>query len=74
VGLWGPKGVVMPPEDLGATLAAALEGGARDLWVTPNDQLTDAHWEALLRVWLVPAGAAPAAATRASGPAAPPPP
>jgi hypothetical protein len=74
VGLWGPKGTVMPPEDLGATLAAALEGGARDLWVTPNDQLTDAHWEALLRVWLVPAGAAPAAATRASGPAAPPPP
>jgi hypothetical protein len=74
VGLWGPKGLVMPPEDLGATLAAALEGGARDLWVTPNDQLTDAHWNALLRVWLVPEGVARPAPTRASGPAAPPPP
>ncbi len=55
VGLWGPGGKVMGPDELGATLAAALEGGARDLWVTPNDLLTDAHWNALLRVWLAPA-------------------
>jgi GT2 family glycosyltransferase len=55
VGLWGPGGKPVTPDDLAATLAAALEGGARDLWVTPNDQLTDAHWNALLRVWLAPA-------------------
>jgi hypothetical protein len=55
VGLWGPEGKVMPPDELADTLASALEGGARDLWVTPNDQLTDAHWNALLRVWLAPA-------------------
>jgi hypothetical protein len=57
----------MSPEDLGATLAAALDGGARDLWVTPNDQITDAHWNAVLRVWLTPATEPPARA-------APPPP
>lgn len=64
VGLWGPGALPMAPDELAATLASALEGGARDLWVTPNDQLTDAHWNALLRAWLrteaagVPAGPA----------------
>jgi cellulose synthase/poly-beta-1,6-N-acetylglucosamine synthase-like glycosyltransferase len=55
VGLWGPEGKVITPAQLGQTLAASLEGGARDLWVTPNDQVTDAHWNALLQVWLAPA-------------------
>jgi cellulose synthase/poly-beta-1,6-N-acetylglucosamine synthase-like glycosyltransferase len=55
IGLWGPGGKTMTPEDLGATVAAAVEGGARDVWITPNDQITDAHWNALLRVWLAPA-------------------
>ena len=77
----GTSLAVMPPEELGATLTAAVEGGARDLWVTPNDQLTEAHWNALLRAWLVPVAAgkaapstAPAAApTPAPARAAPPP-
>lgn len=73
VGLWGPGGTVMGPDDLAATLASALEGGARDLWVTPNDQLTDAHWSALLRVWLVPVGAARDLPTGAPARAARPP-
>ncbi len=73
VGLWGPGGTTMGSDELAATLAAALEGGARDLWVTPNDQLTEAHWNALLRVWLVPEGSAGMSPTRAPGPAAPPP-
>jgi hypothetical protein len=55
VGLWGPGGKAMDPAELGATLASARDGGARDLWVTPNDQLTDAHWNALLQAWLAPA-------------------
>ncbi len=55
VGLWGPEGKAITPAQLGQTLAASLEGGARDLWVTPNDQVTDAHWNALLQAWLAPA-------------------
>ncbi len=55
VGLWGADGKAMSPAELGETLAAARDGGARDLWVTPNDQLTDAHWSALVRAWLAPA-------------------
>ena len=73
VGLWGPAGKYMAPEELAATLAAAIEGGARDLWVTPNDQLTEAHWNALLRVWLVTDAAAKAEPTAAPAAAAPPP-
>jgi hypothetical protein len=72
VGLWGPGGKAITPEQLSETLAAALEGGARDLWVTPNDQLTDAHWNALLRAWLaVPARPVPAAPPGPGGSQAP---
>jgi cellulose synthase/poly-beta-1,6-N-acetylglucosamine synthase-like glycosyltransferase len=55
LGLWGRDGKPISPADLGAALAASLEGGARHIWVTPNDQLTDAHWNAVLRSWLVTA-------------------
>jgi len=55
LGLWGRDGKPIPPDDLGAAVAAALEGGARHIWVTPNDQITDAHWNAILRNWLVAA-------------------
>ena len=54
LGLWGRNGKPIPADDLGAALAAAVEGGARHVWVTPNDQITDAHWNAILRNWLVP--------------------
>jgi hypothetical protein len=70
IGLWGPDGKVVSAEELSAAVAAALEGGASRIWVTPNDQITPAHWDALLRSWLVPVRAAlpgataPAAAAR----------
>ncbi len=54
LGLWGRDGKAISPADLSAALAASIEGGARHIWVTPNDQITDAHWNAVLRRWLVP--------------------
>src|SRR6266481_3840871 len=54
LGLWGRDGKPISPEDLSAALAASIEGGARHIWITPNEQLTDAHWNAVLRSWLVP--------------------
>jgi hypothetical protein len=54
LGLWGRDGKPISPDDLAAALAASVEGGARHIWVTPNDQITDAHWNAVLRNWLVP--------------------
>jgi len=68
VGLWGPGGAAISPAQLAETLAASVEGGARDIWVTPNDQLTDAHWNALLRAWLaVPARLPPSGGSQAAG-------
>ena len=54
LGLWGRGGKAISPEDLSAALAASVDGGARRIWITPNDQITDAHWNAILRSWLVP--------------------
>ncbi len=67
LGLWGRDGKPISPEDLSAALAASIEGGARHIWITPNEQLTDAHWNAVLRSWLLPVKAAtPAKATAAT--------
>jgi len=55
LGLWGRDGKPISPDDLAAALAASVEGGARRIWITPNDQITDAHWNAVLRSWLVTA-------------------
>ena len=60
LGLWGPNGKAISPADLSAALAASIEGGARHIWVTPNDQITDAHWNEVLRRWLVPLKPQPA--------------
>jgi len=46
-------------------LAASLEGGARRIWVTPNDQITDAHWNEILRSWVIPGKAVVAPASTA---------
>ena len=59
VGLWGPGGKPVSPPELEEAVSAAVAGGARRIWVTPNDQITPAHWDALLRAWLVPVRAAP---------------
>ncbi|MFL5310749.1 MAG: glycosyltransferase [Myxococcales bacterium] len=53
LGLWGRDAKPISPDDLAAALSASVEGGARHIWVTPNDQITDAHWNAILRAWLV---------------------
>jgi len=59
LGLWGRDGKPIGPDDLAAALAASIDGGARHIWITPNDQITDAHWNAILRTWIVPATPAP---------------
>ena len=53
LGLWGRDGKAIAPQDLAAALRASVEGGARHIWVTPDDLVTDAHWNAILREWLV---------------------
>ena len=68
IGLWGPEGKPVPPADLSAALAASIEGGARRIWITPDDQVTDAHWNAILRAWMVPMKGAPPPATGAAMP------
>ncbi|HYV65718.1 MAG TPA: glycosyltransferase family 2 protein, partial [Myxococcales bacterium] len=70
LGLWGRDGKPISPADLSAALAASIEGGARHIWVTPNDQITDAHWSAVLRNWLVARKPSPAPGSRtaAKGP------
>ena len=65
IGLWGRDGKTISPQDLDAALEAAVEGGARHIWVTPDDLVTDAHWNAILRDWLVPVKPPPAEASSA---------
>ncbi|HEY6002463.1 MAG TPA: glycosyltransferase family 2 protein [Anaeromyxobacter sp.] len=48
IGLWG-KNAVVGPADFDAALEAALAGGATQVWVTPNDQVTDEHWASVAR-------------------------
>lgn len=47
IGLWGKKNNVSP-EALSEAIAAALKGGALHIWITPNDLITDKHWEKIL--------------------------
>ncbi|MGB7217834.1 MAG: glycosyltransferase family 2 protein [Vicinamibacterales bacterium] len=54
LGLWARGGGSVTPEEMSAAIAAAVEGGTRRIWITPGDKITDAHWNALLRAWLVP--------------------
>ena len=68
LGLWGRDGKPVLPDDLAAAIAASIDGGARHIWITPNDQITDAHWNAILRSWIVPIKPAPARTTSAAVP------
>ena len=47
IGLWGKEKPVTPGEAAEA-VAFALDGGARNLWITPNHLITQAHWDSLL--------------------------
>lgn len=49
VGLWGKGGSVLGPGEFDAALAAALGAGASQVWITPNDQVTDEHWVSVAR-------------------------
>lgn len=49
VGLWGKGGTVVGPAEFDAALAAALAAGAHQIWITPNDQVTDEHWVSVAR-------------------------
>ena len=49
IGLWG-KDKRVSPEELVTAVFSSLKGGAKNLWITPNHLLTDAHWQLLLKV------------------------
>ncbi len=69
LGMWGPGGRVVTPEELSQGLAFSLAGGAHRIWVTPNDQISAPHWEEILRAWIVPVKAPrPAQASSGAGP------
>jgi hypothetical protein len=44
VGLWGTASTVGPVEFADA-LRHELLGGARQIWITPNHLVSDAHWK-----------------------------
>ena len=67
LGLWAKNGGSVTPEEMSAGIAAAIDGGTRRIWITPADQITDAHWNALLRAWLMPMKPAPSNGVRAAG-------
>ena len=50
IGLWGPRGGVVSPEEFGRAIRYTLEGGVSNLWITPNHLMTPAHWDALTGV------------------------
>jgi hypothetical protein len=51
IGLWGSN----KPADassLDAAISGTLSGGSSQIWITPNDMLSDAHWDSVLRRWI----------------------
>lgn len=51
IGLWGSN----KPADassLDAAISSTLSGGSSQIWITPNDMLSDAHWDSVLRRWI----------------------
>lgn len=48
LGIWAKHGQVAP-DALAEAAAAALRGGATQIWLTPNELVSDAHWRAFLR-------------------------
>ncbi len=47
IGLWGKKEHVNA-ESFAEAVNSTLKGGSTQIWVTPNDLITDKHWEKLL--------------------------
>jgi len=46
VGLWKSNGSI-DPETLGHAMTYTLEGGVPNIWITPNELLSEAHWQVL---------------------------
>ena len=44
LGLWGD----VAPDELDEALAATLQGGIRNVWITPNDLATASHWTGIV--------------------------
>lgn len=47
VGLWNSRGGTMAPQTFEEALTSSLKGGAGNIWITPNELMSPAHWEAL---------------------------
>ncbi len=49
IGLWGRGRAAVGPAEFDAALEATLAAGTSQVWVTPNDRLTDEHWASVVR-------------------------
>lgn len=50
IGLWGKKKPV-DAESFAEAVTSTLRGGATQIWVTPNDLISEKHWDKLLPYW-----------------------
>lgn len=50
IGLWGKKKPV-DAESFAEAVTSTLRGGATQIWVTPNDLISENHWDKLLPYW-----------------------
>ena len=50
IGLWG-KSKRLASGPFAKAVASTVKGGATHLWMTPNDMVTEQHWNALLQYW-----------------------
>jgi hypothetical protein len=46
IGLWRPHGSI-DPATLRKGVVYTLEGGVPNIWITPNELLSQAHWQVL---------------------------
>jgi biofilm PGA synthesis N-glycosyltransferase PgaC len=65
IGLWSRQGQLSPAA-LSGFLEAALQGGASNIWITPDEMLSDEHWSLVLPLWTGAAGKAGPSGARAA--------
>jgi cellulose synthase/poly-beta-1,6-N-acetylglucosamine synthase-like glycosyltransferase len=51
IGLWGKKGQA-DAASMSAAISATLAGGSKQIWITPNDMLSNEHWKEITRHWI----------------------
>ncbi|MDH3252388.1 MAG: glycosyltransferase family 2 protein, partial [Ignavibacteria bacterium] len=49
IGLWG-NGTTITPDEFGEAIRSSLNGGAQQIWVTPNHLISRNHWDRMTRV------------------------